>query len=122
VPDLLDKSGQSIEVGLQNACSSAAQDCLIEQFRRIVHRQDDYFRLGEFRVYFAGRLKTVQFGHAEVENDELWPFRIGQHDRFVTRRGFATDFPAALLEHFADVASHDSMIISYHYTRHKILS
>ena len=64
---------------------------------RVRNRQHDDFEMRIVLQQLAGRVETVQIGHADIDDDDIGIQLQGLFDRFAAVAGLAADFPSFML-------------------------
>ena len=97
---------------LENVAAAAGAEDFVEVGVIVVHGEGDDADGGEEVVDASGGGDAVEFGHADVHDDDLGLEFFGEGDGFEAVFGFADDFEVGFgVEEEADAAADDGVVI-----------
>jgi len=77
-----------------------------------VHAENDHARRSIELLRSGGDLDSVEFRHADIEDEQIRPMLFGQANGFETVRCLRHDRLTRLLQQAPQSSAHDAMIIS----------
>ncbi len=102
----------TIGVIFQNVAASPGLDNLLNELVGFVHGEDEDLGVGRDLADAARGVDTIQKGHADVEDSDVWFVLSGLFDGVATVNGFGANLPAnARIKESAQAGADDSVII-----------
>src|SRR5436305_13890600 len=97
---------------------NAGVHCAVKQISMFIRRQEDNLDGGFFAVQMPSHLEAVQPGHVYSENDDIGLAVGEQVERGLAVRSLADNFESlALVDHLAQAAPKQRMVINYEQLR-----